>query len=149
MKHGHKFTRRSPFFVSVAGSTEEPGILGTDWYDQPIATYELQTIAADEILIVEYVSAGIMRGSVPYPTENINDLGEIGFTTADGMKRVHTIPFLRSEPGSILYTSQAIRLYVPSCSVLFVAVPLIGDQSGGAKIDISGYTLKTITANTE
>ena len=141
MENKCNFPQRTPFFASIAGSTEEPGVPGTDWYGRPIATYELQTVPADEVLVVEYVSAGVMRGSVPYPVENMNDLGQIGFTTGDGKHYVHTISFERSEPGAILYASQTIRLYVPSNAVLFVTVPLIDDQSGGAKIDVSGYTL--------
>ncbi len=144
MEHEYKFPQRSPFFTSIAGSIDEPGIPGTNWYGHPIATYELQTVTADEILVVEYISAGVMCGSVPYPVENLNDLGEIGFKTAAGKKSVHSIPFARSEPGAILHVSQTIHLYVPSNSVLFVAVPLIDNQSGGAKIDVSGYTLKSL-----
>ena len=142
MEHKYRFPQRRPFFTSIAGSTEGPGVPGKDWYGRSIATYELQTVPADEILVVEYVSAGVMRGSVPYPAENMNDLGEIGFTTVGGKQCVHAIPFVRSEPSAILYASWTIRLYVPPNAVFFVSVPLIGDQSGGAKIDVSGYILK-------
>ena len=49
---------------------------------------------------------------------------------------------MRNEPGAILHASQAIRLYIPSEASLFVSVPLIGQQSGGAKVDVSGFSLK-------
>ena len=142
MEHNCRYPQRRPFFAAIDGSTEGPGVPGTDWYGHPVVTYELWTVPTDEAGVVEYVSAGVMRGSTPYPLENVHDLGEIGFTTTDGKKCVHTIAFERSEPGAILYASQAICLYVPSNAVLFVALPLIGDQSGGAKVAASGYTLK-------
>lgn len=136
-----RFPVRRPFFASIAGSTEGPGVIGTDWYGRPVATYEVKTIADHEVLVVEYVSAGVVRGSVPYPSENMNDFGEVGFIAEDGSQCSHLLPFLRNEPGAVLFASQSICLYVPSNAVFFVKVPLIGDQSGGAKIDVSGYTI--------
>jgi hypothetical protein len=143
LKYKHPSQKPIPFFRSISGSTEGPGVFGEDWYGHPISLYEVYTVPKSEMLIVEYVSAGVMRGSEPYPAENINDVGEIGFTTVDGDRFEHTIYFVRNEPGGILHASQAIRLYVPSKASLFVSVPLIGQQSGGAKVDVSGFKLKT------
>jgi len=128
---------------------EDTGITGTDGYGRAIATDQVQTVAAKEILVVEYISAGVERGSVSYPAGNMNDLGEIGYTTTDGQRYLHSIPFERTvfersgESIDFLHASQAICLYVPSRATLFVSVPLIADQTGGAKIDVSGYTTKT------
>ncbi|MBL4903587.1 hypothetical protein JYT30_01025 [Desulfotalea psychrophila] len=143
MSTENKFPIRIPFFASVIGSIEEPGVMGKDWYGLPVSTYEVKTIAAGEMLVVKHVSAGVVRGNVPYPTENINDLGEIGFIADNGDRCSHLLPFTRKEPGALLFTSQSICLYVPSNAILFVSVPLIGDQSGGAKIDVSGYSVTT------
>jgi len=132
---------RTPVFKSIAGSTLTPGVFGSIEYDQPISAYEVFTIPANKIFVLEYVSAVVTRGSeLAYPPEYMNDYGAVGYELAsEGF--YHTIPFVRSEPGGVLQTSQMIRLSIPSNAHVVVKVPLIPDQSGAAIVNVSGYYL--------
>ena len=140
MERHDNYLRRKPFYKSVMGSTESPGVIRQDWYGNLISTYDIITVEHDEMLVIKYLSAGVIR-ALPYPIENKNDLGSISFETNDGNELVHTIPFERSEPGGILHTNQLLSIYIPSSASLRVSVPIIENQSGGARIDVSGYVL--------
>ena len=115
-------------------------------YDFAISTYEVYTVAANETLVVEYLSADVIDDTPDLAAniENMNGLGQIGYTIiggSGGSVRYHTIPFRRSEPKAIMHASQAIRLYVPPKATLFVSVPFV--DVTWANIDVSGYTIKT------
>jgi len=134
---------RYPVFKSNGGSTLGPGQFGTINYDQPVSAYEVFTVPADRIFVLEHVSAVVTRGdAVPYPAVNMNDYGAVGYEL-DGGVCYHTIPFTRSEPGGVLQASQMMRLYVPSNARVVVKVPVIPNQTGGADVNVSGYYLKT------
>lgn len=131
---------KDPVFKTVGGSTQNPGQFGSIEFGQPIAAYEVFTVPADKVFVLEHVSAAVTRGNIPYPPENINDYGAAGFELDDG-KFFHNVPFIRSEPGGVLMASFAMRMNIPSNARVIVKVPVIADQSGGADINVSGYYL--------
>ncbi len=132
-----------PVFKNISGSTDDPGQFGTINYGQRISAYEVFTVPSDRIFVLEYVSAVVMRGSIPYPPENLNDHGAVGYTADNNSAgHFHAIPFIRSEPGGMLRTSQAIRIHIPPNATVIVKVPVISNQSGGADINVSGYYLR-------
>lgn len=132
-----------PFFASSGGSIDIPGVEEVLYDGSSVWTYEVHTVAANETLVVEYVSAGVIDGPADptYPAEIMNGLGKIGYTTTDGRPHYHTIPFRRSEPKATMHASQTIRLYVPPKTTLFVSLPH-GNLMRAAQIDVSGYTIK-------
>lgn len=133
---------RDPVFKSISGSTEDPGQLGSINYGQAVSAYEVFTVPADRIFVLEHISAVVTRGmAMPYPTDYMNDYGAAGYELDSGVF-FHILPFVRSEPGGVLQASQMMRLYIPSNARVVVKVPVIPDQSGGAEVNVSGYYLK-------
>lgn len=132
---------KEPVFKSLSGSTEIPGQFGSINYDQPVSSYEVFTVPTDRVFVLQHVSAVVTRGNLPYPTENMNDYGAVGYEL-DNDACFHTIPFIRSEPGGVLQASQMIRIYIPSNARVVVKVPMITNQSGGAEVNVSGYYLR-------
>ncbi len=134
---------RLPVFKNVSGSTDTPGVSGYINYDKLVSVYEVFTVPADKIFVLEHVSAVVTRGdTIPYPAEYLNDYGAVGYVL-NNSGNDHYISFVRSEPGGILQTSQSMRLYIPSSAGVIVKVPLVPDQSGGADINVSGYYINT------
>lgn len=131
---------RQPVFKSISGSTDNPGQSGYINYDQLVAAYEVFTVPANLIFVLEHVSAVVTRGSMPYPPGYMGDYGAVGYTLGAG-NFFHTISFTRREPEGILQASHSMRLYIPSNARVIVKVPLIPDQSGGADTNVSGYYL--------
>jgi hypothetical protein len=133
---------REPVFYTAGGSTHEPGVFEQIFDGRPVSAYEVFRVKRGRLFVLEYVSASVTRSSsIPYPPENLNDYGAVGYKLRDA-DHFHFLPFTRSEPGGILFASQAIRLYIPGNAQVVVKVPLIPDQSGGAFVNVSGYYLK-------
>jgi len=133
---------RHPVFRTITGSTETPGHIETGlFFDRTVAAYEVFTVPSDKIFILEYVSAAITRGdSIPYPPGYLNDYGAVGYEL-NNQDFFHLIPFMRSEPGGMLLSSQSIHIAIPQGARVVVKVPIIPSQSGGATVRVSGYYL--------
>lgn len=129
---------REPVFKNISGSTEGPGVIGEIFMGRPACAYAVFQVPAKRIFVLEYVSAVVIRGSIPYPPEYMGDYGAVGYTLA-GSDHFHFIPFSRSEPNGALIASQAISIYIPANAQVVVKVPIIPGQSGGASVDVSGY----------
>lgn len=143
-----------PAFFSVSGSTEGPGVPETVFFDRAVCAYKLGAqIKPGYRFVIEYVSAAITRGSHPWPEGDTNLYGCVGFrlaptstgSTPDEInagllnEAFHFLPFRPSEPSGLLIASQGLHLSCPSGREIVVMVPLIPGQSGGAKINVSGY----------
>ncbi|MES9991903.1 MAG: hypothetical protein ABW098_08115 [Candidatus Thiodiazotropha sp.] len=134
---------RDPVFKSISGSVQDPGQFGSISYGQSISAYEVFTVPADRIFVLEHASAVVTRGdAIPYPSDNMNDYGAVGYELDTGA-HFHSMPFIRSEPGGVLQASMAIRIYIPSNARVVVKVPLVENQSGGSEVNVSGYYLST------
>jgi len=131
-----------PVFEKINGSTQTPGVFGTINFNQPVSAYEIFTVPANHTFVLEHVSAVVTRANFPYPPENMNDYGAVGYEL-NGASFYHSIAFIRNEPAGNLQASHAIRIYIPAMAKVSVKVPIIPNQTGGAEANVSGYYLKT------
>jgi len=129
---------KQPVFRSISGSTQIPGVMGTIFQGRRVSAYTVFTVTPNMLFVMEHVSAAVYRGPIPYPPENSNDFGAVGFKIGT-QEHFHFVPFFRSEPDGMLVTSQSLRLHIPENAQVIVKVPLIPNQSGGASVQVSGY----------
>ena len=128
------------FYTMSSDIAASPGVEGgLIFYNRSIVTFEVFEVPSDRVFVLQYVSALITRGeSIPYPADYLNDYGAVGYKEGDN-EYIHTIPFVRSEPNGMLHASQAITINIPANATVLVKSPKIPNQTGGAKVNVSGY----------